>query len=108
MQAHVSVDIAVLLMFAHRSYTGPVFAATSPARRVATASILLLLVSTIIPYQFAFLVACIVQMTTCTRALRLARDTVSVNRDIDGEQFADIRFSALQPTSAFIITSILC
>ncbi|KAI9789168.1 MAG: GPI inositol deacylase [Peltula sp. TS41687] len=60
-----------------RNYTGPVFAAASPTRRVATASVLLLLVSTIIPYQFAFLVACIVQMTTCTRALRLARDTRS-------------------------------
>lgn len=61
-----------------RNYTGPLFAAASPARRVATASILLLLVSTIIPFQFAFLVACIVQWTTCTRALRLARDTVSM------------------------------
>lgn len=60
-----------------RKYAGPVFCATSPARRVATASVLLLLVSTIIPYQFAFLVACIVQIASCTRALKLARDTVS-------------------------------
>ncbi len=52
-------------------------ATSSLGRRVVTASILLLLVSTVIPYQFAFLVACIVQITTCIRALRLARETVS-------------------------------
>ncbi|KAI9885731.1 MAG: mitochondrial membrane protein [Watsoniomyces obsoletus] len=53
------------------------FAASSPGRRILTASVLLFLVSTIIPYQFAFLVACVVQMTTCTRALKLVRETRS-------------------------------
>lgn len=55
----------------------PGFAASSPRRRIITTSVLLFLVSTFIPYQFAFLDACIVQLATCTRALRLARETVS-------------------------------
>ena len=57
--------------------TAPAFAAVSPRRRIITTGILLFLVSTIIPYQFAYMVACIVQIATCTRALRLAKDTVS-------------------------------
>ncbi|KAL8762203.1 MAG: hypothetical protein Q9184_001761 [Pyrenodesmia sp. 2 TL-2023] len=48
----------------------PAFAATSPKRRIITASVLLLLVSTVIPYQFAYLVSCIVQLATCARASR--------------------------------------
>lgn len=54
------------------------FAVTSPVRRVVTTSILLLLVATVIPYQFAFMVLCLVQLATCTRALRLAQETVSL------------------------------
>ena len=38
---------------------------------------LLFLVSTFIPYQFAYLDAVLVQLSTCTRALRLVRETVS-------------------------------
>ena len=59
-----------------RKTTVPAFAASSPKRRFATTLILLSLVSTVVPYQFAYLVACIVQLATCTRALRLARETV--------------------------------
>ncbi|KAL8817610.1 MAG: hypothetical protein Q9191_008114, partial [Dirinaria sp. TL-2023a] len=33
------------------------------------------MVSTFIPYQFAYLVACLVQIATCTKALRVARET---------------------------------
>lgn len=55
----------------------PAFAATSPKRRIVTASVLLLLVSTVIPYQFAYLVACIVQIATCVRAFRHAQENVS-------------------------------
>ncbi|KAI9760376.1 MAG: NADPH-adrenodoxin reductase [Chaenotheca gracillima] len=51
------------------------FAAPSPRRRLITTSILLFLVSTFIPYQFAYMVACIVQLATSTRALRLVRST---------------------------------
>ena len=45
------------------------FATSSPRRRLITTSILLLLVSTLIPYQFAYLVAFIAQLVTCVRAL---------------------------------------
>jgi glycosylphosphatidylinositol deacylase len=53
------------------------FAVTSPLQRVITTSILLILVATIIPYQFAYLVLCLVQLATSVRALRLAQETVS-------------------------------
>ncbi|KAL9101632.1 MAG: hypothetical protein Q9163_003130 [Psora crenata] len=51
----------------------PAFSASSPRRRLITTCILLVLVSTLIPYQFAFLDAVLVQLLTCTRALRLVR-----------------------------------
>lgn len=55
----------------------PAFAPSSPRRRFITTCILLFLVATFIPYQFAYLVACLVQIATCTRALRLACETGS-------------------------------
>jgi glycosylphosphatidylinositol deacylase len=60
-----------------RRAPSPAFSPSSPRRRIITTAILLFLVSTFIPYQFAYLVACLVQIATCTRALRLARDTRS-------------------------------
>lgn len=60
-----------------RRAPSPSFCPSSPKRRLLTTGILLLLVSTFIPYQFAYLVACLVQIATCTRALRLACDTRS-------------------------------
>ena len=68
-----------MLIYARR-VMAPAFAAISPRRRIITTSILLLMVSTVIPYQFAYVVACIVQIATCTRALRFAKETVS--RDV--------------------------
>ena len=46
-------------------------------RRLTIALVLLLMVSTVIPYQFAYMVACIVQLATCVRALSAARETQS-------------------------------
>lgn len=60
-----------------RRSTVPGFAASSPRRRIITTGVLLFLVFTFIPYQFAYLDACIVLLATCTRALRLARETRS-------------------------------
>lgn len=54
----------------------------SPQRRMITMAVLLILVSTFIPYQFAYLVICLVQLITTVRALRTAsthRQTASVN-----------------------------
>lgn len=53
------------------------FAVTSTRQRVITTCILLSLVSTVIPYHFAYMVLCIVQIATCVRGFRLARDSVS-------------------------------
>ncbi|KAJ5063071.1 PGAP1-like protein-domain-containing protein [Bipolaris maydis] len=51
------------------------FAVTSNRRRVITTCILLSLVSTVIPYHFAYVVLCLVQLATTVRAFRLARDS---------------------------------
>lgn len=51
------------------------FASASLRKRIITSSVLLLLVSTVIPYQFVYVVLCIVQIATCVRALSLARET---------------------------------
>ena len=60
-----------------RRAPSPAFAPSTPRRRILTTAVLLFLVSTVIPYQFAYLVACLVQIATCTRALRFAREARS-------------------------------
>jgi hypothetical protein len=60
-----------------RRAMSPAFAPSTPRRRILTTAILLFLVSTVIPYQFAYLVACLVQIATCARALRFAREAHS-------------------------------
>ncbi|KLU85998.1 GPI inositol-deacylase [Magnaporthiopsis poae ATCC 64411] len=50
------------------------FGVCSPRRRVLTTAVLLFLVATFIPYQFAYVVACLVQLTTTVRALRIVSD----------------------------------
>lgn len=51
------------------------FAVTSPRRRVMPTLILLCMVSTVIPYHFAYAVLCIVQLATCVRGYRLAKES---------------------------------
>ncbi|KAJ5908230.1 hypothetical protein N7495_000912 [Penicillium taxi] len=53
----------------------PIFSSPTPRRRVIHTAILLILVSTIIPYQFAYMVACIVMLATCVRAQWHANET---------------------------------
>ncbi|KAF1992557.1 PGAP1-domain-containing protein [Aulographum hederae CBS 113979] len=57
--------------------TPAAFAITSTRQRIATTSVLLGLVITVIPYQFAYLVLCIVHIATCIRACTLAWETHS-------------------------------
>ncbi|KAF2010385.1 GPI inositol-deacylase [Aaosphaeria arxii CBS 175.79] len=57
------------------SRTPTAFAVTSTRQRVITTCVLLSLVSTVIPYHFAYVVLCIVQIATCVRGYRLARDS---------------------------------
>lgn len=61
-----------------RRHSSPAFYPSSTRRRLITTGILLFLVATFIPYQFAYLVSCLVQIATCTRAWRLASDIRSV------------------------------
>ncbi|VBB84091.1 Putative GPI inositol-deacylase [Podospora comata] len=56
---------------------GAGFLPSSPRRRMITTAVLLFLVSTAIPYQFAYLVACLVQLTTTVRAQRIAQELQS-------------------------------
>lgn len=53
------------------------FRPSSPRRRLVTTAILLLLVTTFIPYQFAYVVACLVQLITTVRAHRVASELPS-------------------------------
>ncbi|KAF2771832.1 PGAP1-domain-containing protein [Teratosphaeria nubilosa] len=55
----------------------PAFATTSSHQRIVTTGVLLLMVITIVPYQFAYIVLCIVQIATCVRALRVTLDSES-------------------------------
>ncbi|KAJ5536768.1 hypothetical protein N7513_009954 [Penicillium frequentans] len=59
--------------------TLPIFSAPTPRRRVIHTILLLILVSTIIPYQFAYMVACIVQLATCVRAQWHVKETRSAS-----------------------------
>ncbi|KAL2137417.1 hypothetical protein VTI74DRAFT_38 [Chaetomium olivicolor] len=52
---------------------GP-FPSPSPRRRMITTAVLLFLVATVVPYQFAYLVACLVQLMTMVRAQRIAAE----------------------------------
>ena len=52
----------------------PSFAPSTPRRRMITTAVLLFLVSTFIPYQFAFLVACLVQLATTSKAHRISSE----------------------------------
>lgn len=56
-----------------------VFSASSPRRRIIVTAFLLLFVATIVPYQFAYMVACLVQLATCIRALKYAKENVRVS-----------------------------
>lgn len=53
------------------------FMPSTPKRRLITTAVLMFLVSTFIPYQFAYLVACLVQLITTVRAHRIASELPS-------------------------------
>ncbi|KAH7030949.1 PGAP1-like protein-domain-containing protein [Microdochium trichocladiopsis] len=55
----------------------PSFTSSTRQRRLITTIVLLCLVSTTVPHQFAFVVACLVQLSTDVRAFWHARDTPS-------------------------------
>lgn len=55
----------------------PAFTPSTPRRRMISTVVLLFLVSTFIPFQFAYLVACLVQLFTVVRALHIQADAQS-------------------------------
>ena len=52
------------------------FSSGTTRRRLIITLILFILISTAVPYQFAYMVACIVQLITCTKALQASKDAV--------------------------------
>ncbi|KAI5779242.1 PGAP1-like protein-domain-containing protein [Geopyxis carbonaria] len=76
--------------------TGTVpFSTSSPRRRIITTLTLLFFVATLIPYQFAYMVACIVQGATCVRALKYARENVYGERHNTAWDFYNYTHSIL-------------
>lgn len=67
------VYTTTLRLFARTNST---FVVSSLRRRLVVTSALIMLVWTVIPYQFLFIVLCIAQLATCVRALSLARENV--------------------------------
>lgn len=61
-------------------------------RRAVTTLILFLLVATFIPYQFVFVVAFLVQIVTCVRALVRSKALVSLTRHVKRIHFANALF----------------
>ncbi|KAK0844020.1 GPI inositol deacylase [Friedmanniomyces endolithicus] len=57
-----------------RSKPASSFAPSTTYQRMITTGILLLMILTIVPYQFAYVILCLVQITTSTKALRAALD----------------------------------
>ncbi|UNI22091.1 GPI inositol deacylase [Purpureocillium takamizusanense] len=73
---------------ARRTHSPAAISSTAtPRRRMISTAILLFLVSTFIPYQFAYLVACLVQLFTTARAFRLAT-TASSAADANFHHYA--------------------
>lgn len=83
----LSVKPAWLRHGDRRTAVSPAFSPSTPRRRLLTTAVLLFLVSTVIPYQFAYLVACLVQIATCARALRFARESRS-NTNLNFSNYA--------------------
>ena len=63
----------------HQGDSSQVLVPSTPRRRMISTAILLFLVSTFIPYQFAYLVACLVQLFTTVRAGRISQTTISAS-----------------------------
>lgn len=71
-----------------RRTRSPAFVPSTPRRRMITTAMLLFLVSVFIPYQFAYLVACLVQIFTVVRALRIHGGSVSSATDSNYYHYA--------------------
>ncbi|OAX81867.1 hypothetical protein ACJ72_03792 [Emergomyces africanus] len=54
-----------------------IYPSLSPRQRMINSAVLLCFVATVIPYQFAYIVACIVQLATCVQTMQYARGTKS-------------------------------
>jgi GPI inositol-deacylase len=56
---------------------GNVAASSRTKRRIFVTLVLLFIVATVVPFQFAYVVACVVQFSSCVKALNRTRDVCS-------------------------------
>lgn len=73
---HVTTAIYTPIEKLYNKKPNTQFSANNPRRRIIGTGFLLLFVATIVPYQFAYIVVCIVQLSTCIRALKYAKENV--------------------------------
>jgi hypothetical protein len=61
-------------MFRPLHNSNNVAASSRTKRRIVVTLILLFIVATVVPFQFAYVVACVVQFSSCVKALNRTRD----------------------------------
>ncbi|KAK5086354.1 GPI inositol deacylase [Lithohypha guttulata] len=74
LSAFTTRNAYVKMVDSEKEKTSVVTMTATPRRRIINTVVLLALVATVIPYPFAYVVACLVQFATATRALRDAKD----------------------------------
>ena len=57
--------------------SGNVAASSRTKRRILVTLVLLLIVATVVPFQFAYVVACVVQFSSCIKAMNRTNDVLS-------------------------------
>ena len=53
-----------------------VAASSRTKRRIVVTLVLLFIVATVVPFQFAYVVACVVQFSSCIKALNRTKDVI--------------------------------
>ena len=92
---HVTTAIYTPIEKLYNSKPNAQFSANNPRRRIIGTGFLLLFVATIVPYQFAYIVVCIVQLSTCIRALKFAKENVRCTRTLYGSRLTFRRETAI-------------
>lgn len=65
------------------STSSTVAASSRTKRRIIVTLILLFIVATLVPFQFAYVVACVVQFSSCVKALNRTKDVIVASDPAD-------------------------
>ena len=76
-----------------------VAASSRTKRRIVVTLVLLFIVATVVPFQFAYVVACVVQFSSCIKALNRTKDVILLASNIANNRFAttDERTNPFKP-----------